>query len=75
VSETFVKDNKTGFEVTIDEIDVNRGYFKIVDGTFAEHQLPYDGKAGDRVKFTPPDAEEEEKPRIITRPGGIVRPR
>jgi len=75
MSETFVKDNKTGFEVQIDEIDVNRGYFKVVDATFKEHQLPYDGKAGDRVKFTPPGAVEEEKPRIITRPGGIVRPK
>jgi len=75
MSETFVKDNKTGFVVTIDEIDVNRGYFKIVDGTFTEHQLPYEGNLGDKVQFTPPGDEEDEKPRIIVPDKRIVRPK
>ena len=75
MSETFVKDNKAGFTVLIDEIDVNRGYFKIVDGTFAEHQLPYAGEVGDRVQFTPPDDKEDEKPRIIVSDKRIVRPK
>jgi len=75
MSETFVKDNKSGFVVQIDEIDVNRGYFKIVDGTFKEHQLPYDGNVGDKVQFTPPDAEEDDTPRIVVPDRRIVRPK
>ena len=74
MSETFVKDNKSSFEVKIDEIDENRGYFKIVDGLYNEHQLPYDGKAGDVVKFTPP-AEEEETPKIYVPPSSLVVPK
>ena len=73
MSETFVKDNKTSFSVKIDEIDVNRGYFKIVDGNFAEHQLPYDGKLGDTVKFTPPEETPEDIKRIYVPPSHIAR--
>ena len=75
MSETYVKDNKTGFTVTLDEIDANRGFFKIVDCNFTEHELPFEGNVGDQVKFTPPEPEEDDTPRIITRPGGIVRPK
>jgi hypothetical protein len=75
MSETFVKDNKTGFSVVIDEIDMNRGYFKIVDGNFNEHQLPYEGNLGDTVKFVPPGQEEPEAPQIIVPDKRIVRPK